>query len=97
MRPLIGHKIMKFFAQIVAAVTAEIEISVPRALSEFTLFDPVIGIVAETTITICCPACATEESTWSTFQGFHKATSIGKVRTLDLSLFSNHLQVFGSI
>jgi len=69
---------MKFFARIVAAVTAEIEILVPGALSEFTLFYPVIGIVAETTITICCPACAAKESTGTTFHGFHKTTSINK-------------------
>ena len=63
---------MKFFAQIVAAVTAEIEILVPGALSEFTLFYPIIGIVDKATITICCPACAAKESTGTTFHGFHK-------------------------
>jgi len=58
MRPLISHKIMKILTRIATAMKAEIEIFVPGAFSEATLFYPVIGIVAETTITIFCPACA---------------------------------------
>jgi hypothetical protein len=72
MRPVIGHEIMQFFAGEVAAMTAEVKRSVAGALSEFTLFDPIIGPVAEATITVCRPACAAIEATGTAFQGFHR-------------------------
>ena len=71
MRPLIGHETIKFCARVLTAMTAEINISVPGALSEFALFYPIIDIVAETTITVCCSACPAKETTGATFQGFH--------------------------
>jgi hypothetical protein len=80
-RPLIIHEIMKFFATVVAAMTAEVKTSVLGALSECALFYPLIDIVTETTITVCCPACTAKETTGTTFQGFHITTffSIARV------------------
>ena len=74
MRPFISHEIMKFFAGVVAAVTAEIKTSVPGALSKFALFYPIIDIVAATTITVCCSTGAAKKTAGATFQGFHITT-----------------------
>ncbi len=71
MRPLIIHEIMKFFARVLTAMTAEIKTSVPGALSEFTLFYPIIDIVTPTTITVCCSAGTAKEATGAAFRGFH--------------------------
>jgi len=67
MRPLISHEIMKFFARVVAAIKAEVNMSVPGAFSEFTLFYPIIDIVTEATITVCCSTCTAKETTGTTF------------------------------
>jgi hypothetical protein len=74
MWPFISHEIMKFFARVVAAMTEEVKTSIPGALSKCTLFYPIIDIVAETTITVCCSACTAKETTGATFQGFHIRT-----------------------
>jgi len=67
MRPLISHKIMKFVARVVAAMTAEVNMSVFGAFSEFTLFYPIIDIVTKATITVCCSTRTAKETTGTTF------------------------------
>jgi len=54
---------MNFVARVAAAMAAEVNISLFRAISEFTLPHPIIYIVNQATIAVCRPACAAEEAT----------------------------------
>jgi hypothetical protein len=67
MRTLISHEIMKFFARVIAAMTAEVKMSGPGARSEFALFYPIVDIITEATITICRSACTAKETTSPAF------------------------------
>lgn len=81
MGPLVGHKNIQFPAGVVAAITAEVKMSVPGALPECALLYKVIGIVAAAAVTVGCSACTAKETAGTAFLGFHRRTFFNDERS----------------
>jgi hypothetical protein len=65
MWPLVIHEIMQRLAGIVTAKAAGINVLLPGALSERTLFYPIIHPVTPTTIAVQRPAGAAIKTAWT--------------------------------